>query len=508
LLRGRDPIVRSQAAQALGRLADPAAVPCLAHTLQTESNLNTQRHATAALGAIGTHEAAEVLAHLLYHADRMTAQLAQQTLGAMAIPEAAAALAVQRALARCDWAALAALDPDQIWALQPALGSPQFLSWTPGKQQRALEIAIELGLTPPRNLAPQLKEMGIFLGRVHTLGDVLGSLFHPNAGVRTAAIETLAKNRGKWVGHILRWRFRREAQHGAPTAAVAAARVMAQRGDWRGIEHYKERLYGTDEAPARQAAVTLGSIAAPEADEALFGFLTSLPAPSVQSSRTHAAVWLALKDRGAQAVEHLRPILSSPNPNARRILAGVIARSGHPEAVELLGQLARDENDTVRRAAVEALSGLNTPDAACALSQLADRVPPSLLAAALQTIAHPEAAAALRALGRPATEVAGLLTTTTGKPIPDARVQGIGEYADDDVSGRPVGAPALTGPDGAFYLMLPGDLGGLHLKVTLPGAKGPLFAPVALWANRANTIRVQADSLLHRLLVEAESAGG
>jgi HEAT repeat protein len=499
LLRSRDPIVRSQAAQALGQLAEPAAVPCLAKALQRESSLHTRQHAIAALGAIGGREAAEALIHFLYSPNRMTSQMAEQALRALDIPEAAAALTVRAALTHGDWEALAALGEEESWALEPVLGSPQFLVWAPGKQQRVLEIAIQLGLTPPRSLAPRLKAMGIFLGKVHTLGDVLDSLRHPDPEVRVAAIESLAKNKDRWVGAVLRGCFRREARSGHLTAAVAAARELARLGDGRGIDYYKKRLYEGGDALAR--------IGMRESTLALFCFLVRAAASSAPSPRTLSAVWLALGAAGPEAVEHLREWLPDSNPTVRRMLVGVIARSGHPETVNLLSGLARDENGAVQRAAVEALGSQNSPEVARALCRLADSAPRDALIRALQTIPCPEAAAGLRALGQVVTEVMGVMTTVDGAPVSEGRVQGMHKRYLGEAQGwewRPVGCHALARPDGSFYLLLSGDLEGLHLKVTRPGEEEPLSAPVALQMGHMNKVQVQIDRLLHRLLITCE----
>jgi HEAT repeat protein len=501
LLRARDPMVRSRAAQALEKLAEPSAVPCLAKALKRETDPHTQQHAISALGAIGGREATEALAHLLYSGDRLTARLAEQALRAFDTPEAGAALAVRSALARSDWDALAALGEEESWALEPVLGSGQFLMWVPGKQQRVLETAITLGLTPPRSLAPRLKAMGVFLGKVHTLGDVLDGLRDPDQEVRVAAINTLAKNKDRWVGSVLRGCFRREAHRGSMAAAVAAARALAQLGDLRGIDYYRKRLYEGNDI---QAAEALGKIGIREATLALFDFLVRASASSVPSSRPLSAAWLALGAGGPQIVEHLRPLLESPNPNVRRLLAGAIARSGHPETIALLSRLARDENGAVQRGAVEALGNQNSPDAADALHQLADSAPRDILVKALRNITHPEAAAGLRALGQIVTELVGVLATAEGNPVPEGRVQALREHYLGEVQGwewRPVGRSALTEADGSFYLLLPDDLEELHLKVTQPGKEESLTAPISLQKNCVNRVRVQVDHLLRRLLI-------
>lgn len=507
LLRVRDPIVRSQAAQALGQLAESAAVPFLEQALRGETDLNTKRHAIGALGAIGDPEAIRTLTHLLYSANRMTVHLAEQALSILKIPEADAALAVRDALSRSEWDTLAALDEEESRALEPVLGSPLFLTWASGKRQRVLGIALALGLTPPQSMAAQLKEMGIFLGSIHTLGDVLNGLRRSDMGVRAAAIATLSKSKGRWIGSVLHGSFRREARRGNQVVATAAAREMARRGDMRGIEYFRTSLYEGDASQAAWAANALAKINARESTEALFGFLVRTPTESVQTSRVLSAVRSALREAGPQAVEHLRHFLASPNPNVRRTLVDVILRSRHPETVDLLEGLAGDQNAAIQRAAVTALGSLNSPEAVNALRRLINIVPKGAVTAALRTIAHPTSATTLRALGEVITEVKGLLTIIGERVPSNARVQGVREHYPGEIRGRewrPVGPHSQTGPDGAFYLLLEGQLDGLHLKVVLQGEETPLFSPVLLRANCENTLRVHVDCVLHRLLIEVE----
>jgi HEAT repeat protein len=508
-LQDRNPLIRRRAAQCLGELRRPASVAHLAHALKKDTDQYVLRWAVDALRAIGDETAIDALTAAAFSANRQIVTLSVQALGAIPTPQAASALRVREVLLRADMNALASVGQDGRRALEIALASKQYASWPSGKQKQILNAAVELGARPPERYAHELAGMGMFVSGLHTIGDLMSGLRHRNAGVRAAAAEKMGATGQQWTRSMLYSRFRKEASpSGDRAVAVAAARALAELGDERPIEHYKQYLHGADAQLSADAARALGEIGTPAAIQALF-WMAADPPPSPAYRTTQ--VLTALENIGPAAIDALRGLIDHPNRQARLMLVGVILRSRHPETVTLLGQMGRDTDATIQRAALDGLADLGTPVAAEMLFRLAEDVPQNWAIRALAAMTLPESMTYLRSLAPDFTTLGGVLVEDDGKPLPGAFVQIVQEYwvAEREVwEWRAASARTQTDPDGAFALALPIEQSdaAVRVKVVLPslrdGKDGETFmADLPVMYGEENRVGVRIDRFFDRLVV-------
>jgi HEAT repeat protein len=511
VLRRRDALARRHAAQALGELADSASVDALARAIRRDKDQYVRRWAVAALGAIATPEAVGALLTAGLSTRQGVSEAAVQALAGLELPEAAQALELREALLHTkSWEPLRSLDADGRRLLGAALESEQYASWPSARRQRLLEIAVELGVTPPTEYRGELADLGLYHSGVHALSDLLTGLRNPSTQVRTAAAEHLGRSGRSWVAWFLHRRFRRELQSGSPEVAAALGRAMDRLDDPRAIEHAYHQLNETGGRPASDAAYLLAEIGTPLAIDTLFDFAAAPPAPP--ANRNAALALNALEKAGRAAVDVLRPRLEDESAQIRALAVEVVVRSDHAERIDLLAARATDEDEAVQQAALDALAGLNSPDASAALAGLKGKVPEELLAAGLAAMTHPAAADALREVTPGATTVRGTLAHHGGEPLSGAEVQVVQERfagASETWEWRAVSARCETDDAGAFCLGLNGlnETGRLRLKVVMPTGPergNPRVYAADLPAQRGEENHVEAwiDGFFDRLIVE------
>lgn len=511
VLRSRDALARRHAAQALGELADPDSVEALARAIRRDSDQYVRRWAVAALGAIATPEAVGALLTAALSNRQAVSEAAVQALAGLEEHAAAQALELrERLLHAKDWEPLRTLDAAGRRLLGAALESEQYASWPSARRQRLLEIAVELGVTPPAEYRGELADLGLYHSGVHALSDLLTGLNHPSTQVRSAAAEHLGRSGRPWVAWFLHRRFRRELSSGSPEVAAALGRAMERLDDPRAIEYAAHQLTETGGRPASEAAYLLAQIGTPAAIDTLFDFAAAPPAPP--ANRNAALALNALEKAGKAAVDVLRPRLEDESPRIRALAVEVVARSEHPERIDLLAERITDEDETVQRAALDALAGLNSRDASAALAGLKGQVADDLLAAALAAMTHPAAAEALREVTPGATTVRGTLSHHAGEPLVNAEVQVVQERfagASETWEWQAVSARCETDAAGAFWLGLNGlnEAGRLQIKVVTPaeGGRGrPRVYAADLPARRGadNQVVAWIDGFFDRLIVE------
>src|SRR5690606_15904310 len=103
LLRHRNALVRRHAAQALGRVAAAAAVPCLLRAAEQDDDQYVRRWSIQSLQAIDAPEAVDALTITMMSTRVQDARMAAQALRQLDNPQAGAALSLRELLNQHDW---------------------------------------------------------------------------------------------------------------------------------------------------------------------------------------------------------------------------------------------------------------------------------------------------------------------------------------------------------------------------------------------------------------------
>lgn len=508
-LRHRDSLVRRRAAQGLGELGDPAAVPFLLRALREDPDQYVQRWAIESLQQIGDEAAIAALVEISFSMRTQLASLAVHALTAANSLHAAAALGIRDAIARSDFEALAAVDDDARASFAAVLRSEQFAAWPASKRRQLLAVAAQTGVSLPASKSAELAGMGLYVSGVHTIGDLLAGLNSRSPEVRISAAVKLASSGQRWSTFLLYRRFRRETRpDGDAAVAAALARELERLGDGRPVQYYAAQLYADDTHIAAEAARMLAAIGTQQALETLFAFAAE--AGPDQAERRIPLALTALAGTGPAAAGILRSNLTNESPAVRRLMVDVIAKSRHLDTVAQLSELCRDSVQEVQRAALTALAALNSAEAAAALYALADDVPIDLLARTLAAVTHPLGPEYLRQLQPGATTLAGVLLDGDRRPLSAAYVQVMREqYVDEQAILRPASVRTRTDADGSFALSLLGMAAesSLQIKVVIP-AEGSdrdnraFSAGLPLVNGQANVVRARIDRIFNRLVVE------
>lgn len=512
LLRHRNALIRREAAQALGQMADAAGVPCLLRAARRDADQYVRRWSLQSLEAIGTDPAVDALTEAMFGSRVQDARTATQSLRHLDSPQAAAALRLRDILTAHDWDALEALDEHGQRALAAVLRSEQYATWPSARRRRTLETAIRLGVTPPTDVSGELADMGLYVSEVHTLLDLVRGLFHRNPDVRASAATRLADSGQTWAARLLYFRFRREQRKGEErTTAAALARAMDRLGDPRAIEELRHTLEVVGGQQAAEAAYLLGDIGTPNAIEALFAVAASPPPPPAYRNVPLAVSAL---QRAGDALTVLAPRLDDESAGVRRLMVDIVARSSDPARLGLLAELARDAEPPVRQAALDALAQENSEEAARTLFELCEDLPEEAVAGALARITDPAGVEYMQQLTLPTTVVYGVARGDNRRPLPAAEVQILAERlpsGDETWQWQAVGARTLTTEQGEFTLSLVDWQGTsrLRLKLVVPARKEGLSAETYIAAlplehGAANRVEARIDRFFDRLAVSVE----
>jgi HEAT repeat protein len=513
-MRDRNVIVRRRAAQALGELGDPAGASYLAQALAKDPDEFVRQWTVDALRKIGGEEAVNALAAALFSRERILSTLAAQALSSMPQAAARAALAVRDLVTRNDWHGLQQVGEDAKGALTLLLTSDLYATWPSGKRSEVLNLAVQMGATPPARYRKELAASGMFVSGIHSVGDLIKGLGHRNPLVRMSAAEKLGASDVSWTTRSLYGQFKKELQPGGDRmVAMAVARAMFQLGDARAVQTYQKQVIQGDSRHAADAARALAEIGIRETFETLFWFVAS--PPPAPAYRNVPVVLSALEAAGPAAVEHLKPLIAHDEIRIRRLMVELINRCGGPDAVTLLGELAKDTDQEIQHTALDALGDLNTEDAANMLCTLVDDAPRSWVLRALAVITHPAGPQRLRNLDPDATTILGRVLDNR-EPLPGARVQLHQEQASDawSAAAHPITARGETNETGGFTLGVFGLDAAMpaHVKVTTPtkpnGKGGEIFVvDVILTAGKINQMSVIIDRFFDRLMVDVKTGG-
>ncbi|GAB4469074.1 MAG: hypothetical protein Kow00124_03950 [Anaerolineae bacterium] len=513
-LRDRNLLVRRRAAQALGELGHPDAVPALVKAVRENTDQYVVRWSIEALGRIGGTDAIDALTRLMFSANRTVSTLAEQVLGSSGSPRAALAVTLREAILQSDWATLNRPEPDAGHVLGLIVQSEQYATWPSGKRREVAAAAVRLGGGLPAGQSRELADMGVFVSGVHTVGDLLRALQSPSISIRIAAADKLGMAGISLARGPLFRRFKREVRSPENIPAAAAmARALARLGDDRALIYYRRQLHMADGPMAASAARGLAEVGTPAAALILFRFAADPPPPpGYRNVQVVLTVLESLGHAGIDMLLNAGPITTSAE---KRLLAGLVARLRHPLAGIILSDLGRDSDPVVKAAAVNGLVRLNSAAAAMILRDLDGEVPRDQLIAALAQITDPAAPRYLRALAPDATVVDGVVRDDRGKPLPGADVQVVREQHLGGTQGwgwSPLSARAVSDDAGHYTLCMVAleDEWAVHLKVVTPQPRvnvgGVTYtAPITLHRGRINRVDARLDAFFNRLMITVEA---
>jgi HEAT repeat protein len=504
-------LIRRRAAQGLGELGRPESAAPLGQALHKDKDQYVVQFSIDALQKIGNETAIEALCDAAFGDRRDAAVLATQALAAIHVPAADAAFHIREMLQRNIFEGFEELGEESRAALSGVMRSQQFAGWPSGKRRPVLTAAVRLGVVPPRRYYRDLIEMGLFVGGLHTIGDLLAGLNHAAVNVRASAAEKLGESGQRWLTFALWGRFRREARSsGDRPVAIAAARALAALGDQRGIKHYQRMLSGIDVHAAAEAARALGEIGTAHALDALFLYGAEPPPPP--AFHNIPQIMLALESMGPSAIDALKNHLDSDSVKVRQFFARILPNSHHAETISMLVQLALDTEPSVQQAALDGLAELNSEESAEAIFNLHTKLPDAMLLDPLAQITHPEGVAYLRELAPGVTVIHGTVIEERGEPLAGGYAQIVQEHyfgKDKGWSWEALTARAEANDEGEFWLTLLPDeeWDTLRLKITTPhrdnGADSTSYmTEIELIKGEVNVVRARVDHFVARLFVD------
>ena len=301
------PPVRANAAQALGSLGDPAALPQLTEALDSDDSPPVRANAAQALGSLGDPAAIPQLTEALDSDDSPPVRAAAaQALGSLGDPAALPQLAE-------------ALDSDDSAPVRAAAAQALGALGDPAALPQLAEALDSDDSNPVRAAAAQ----------------ALGALGDP------AALPRLAEVMG--------------SDNSAPVRA-AAGRALGALGDPAALPDLAEAAAGDDDPAVRAAATeALGELDNPQALSQLVQ-----AAESDESAAVRAAAAQALGSGGDPTAlpALVEAATADADPAVRAAAVEALAELEDPGAIAPLAQAVGDASPRVREAAEEALAGL------------------------------------------------------------------------------------------------------------------------------------------------------
>lgn len=504
LLSHKDATVRRKAVMAIGQLRAPSGVPCLQKALYDADGIVLQ-YTINALWSIGTQNAIEVLILALFDSNKKRSSFARHALDNHNSPLAQAACHAFDVLHDSDWVALEAMTAaHEQQALQWVLKSEKYSLWPSAKRKEILRRMLALGIKPERQSA-ELAGMGLFVGGIHTVLDVLRGIYSPKNDVRIGAANRLADTGQRWARNILFRRFQREARTpNNKEVTLAFAHALLRLDDTGPITYYYRRLKSTSNSVVQNAARMLSAIGTKDAIRAQARFVVEQT--EGEGAGNVPVVLTELEKHGAVAVDELASAVDHPSRLVRVLLAGVFGRTEHPASVELLMRLAQDKDSQVQRNALDGLAAQNSQAAADALLELHETSEKRLIARALASMTDQTAIEHLNHLVPETTTVHGVVLGESLEPLADAYVQIVEKRQEEgrmEVGWKTLSARSQTDNLGRFYLSVllnPGDEIDTHLKVTSPD--GTVFiGEIRLTPSDDHEFRVRLDLFFKQLYV-------
>ncbi len=504
LLSHKDATVRRKAVMALGQLGEADGVPCLKKSLMDADGIVLQ-YTINALWAIGTVEAIEVLTLTLFSSDRKRSSFAHHALANSHTQLSKAVCRVYDIIHSSDWQALETLtDESEKQALRLVLRSDKYVTWPSAKRKELLRRVLGLGIRPEHQ-SRELAGMGLFVGGIHSIFDVLRGIYSQKDDVRIGAATRLADTNQRWARNILFRRFQREARrHNNREVTLAFADALLRLGDTGPITYYDRRLGAKTHKVAKHAAQMLSDIGSPKAIRAMARFV--LEETSGDSGSNVPMVLDELEKHGHTAVEELTSAIEHPSRLVRLLFADLLGRSIHPQSIEILVRLAQDDDRQIQQSALDALAAQNSQAAADALLALYETSEKRLIARALASMTVEPAIQYLKQLVPQTTTVQGQVLGESLEPLAGAVVQVVEQRQEEGQmapSWHVLSARGKTDSEGTFYLSVllnPGDELDIHLKVTAPDT-GAFTGEIPLTPGEAHQFRVRLDLFFKQLYV-------
>lgn len=504
LLSHRDASVRRKAVQALGQLRLPAGVPCLQNALIDPDGI-VQQYAISALWSIGTDTAIDALTLALFSPKPKQSTLARNALENIVAPTADAACRAYDILHHSDWPALESMTSvPERHVLSLMLSSEKYALWPSAKRKEILKRMLKLGIRPSQQ-SQELAQMGLFVGGVHTIFDILRGIYSSKADVRIGAARRLADTDQRWARNILFRRFQREARRENNREVILAfAHALLQLGDTGPISYYYRRLAADRLRAAQDAAQMLAAIGTETAIKALGKFV--IEQTDGPGAKNVPMVLELLEKQGPDAIEYLSQAIEHPSRLVKLLLSGVFGRTDHPQAVEYLTRMAQDKDSQIMRNALDGLARQNSEAAADALLALEPTSEKRLVARALASMTTPAAIKHLRTLVPETTTIQGKILGESLEPLIGAYVQVVEKKQEEgrmETIWNGISARCSTDAQGAFrmsVLLNPGNTLDLHLKVTTPKNVVYLGA-LTLIPGEEHEFRVRLDIFFKQLYV-------
>ncbi|GET40636.1 HEAT repeat domain-containing protein [Microseira wollei] len=369
-LNDEDWYVREKAAEALGNIGNPQAVPALIAALKDKDSFS-RTNAAEALGNIGNPQAVDALIAALNYEDWFVRIKAGEALGKIGNPQAVDVL--MSALNHEDMSvsmnaaeALGKIDNLQaVDALMLALNDED-----QDVRRKAAEVLGKIGNSQAVDalmVALNDEDQDVRTNAA----EALGKIGHPQA---VDALIADLKDQHKWV----RWKAPEAlGKIGNPQAVPAliaalnhedgymrwkAAEALGKIGNPQAVPALIAALNHEDVFVRRYAAEALGKIGNPQAVPALIAALKH----EYWYVKEYVAEALG-KIGNPQAVDALIAALKHEDESVRRNAVEALGKIGNPQAVPVLIAALKDEDSSVRTNAAEALGNIGNPQAVDAL---------------------------------------------------------------------------------------------------------------------------------------------
>ena len=375
-LESPNPRMRSQAAEDLGKLGRPVAVPVLTEALQDDVNTYVRSASAEALGRIGDARAIFPLMDALRDPCSFVRRAAAIALGQMEAREAQGALL--RTLEDSNFyvrrAAINAIGklglPDLSAKLIPFLNveDPRIRRTTIialrrlGAQEAIptmVEVLESYLLDPDRRDVPVVKTLVISLGELEAEAAVpiLIRVLRGYVGVRSLTAKALGRIGDSRAAPALLEALEDEKSRGLQLAALKSLGQLEYR---KAIPKVRCHLDAPDPRLRRTAALTLGALRDSDATAALLQMAREDDSPLVRPAAVEALGYIG--DPGM--IEALLPLVDDSNAYLRAALAHALSTldGDTPQVQVALHKLREDRVRHVAIAAERALANCDAPD--------------------------------------------------------------------------------------------------------------------------------------------------
>jgi HEAT repeat protein len=377
---------RATAAEALGKMADAAALDPLVSAMLNDNDWLTRSRAAKALEQIGDARALEPLLVALEDKDSSVRGSVILALGQLGGPAA-----VERLMAELTGPGLRESEPAakalaQIGepSIRPLLAVLGHLGW---KDYLAIDTLVKIGGPSVEPLIAMLGtadlslrgEIAFALGRIgdpRAIDSLAAALNGRDGDVRHAAAFALARIGGAATETLLQALRSEEAGvRAAATSALAGA-------DGRAIAALQTALDDVDAAVREAAVKALARTESALTTERLVKLVRDDPATGVRTAAIEALGKAA--DQPASD-DLLIDLLRDRDPSLRAAAATALARPDNSGAVEPLISLLVDADDRVLTSAISALAEIGDERAFVPLVELGDRAATTLRAISLSS---------------------------------------------------------------------------------------------------------------------------